>query len=59
MERLSEPFRQLLFFLLRNSGPIPTHVAIIMDGNRRFAEEHNIERRLGHEEGYKKVNLVS
>lgn len=32
---------------------IPNHVAIIMDGNRRWAKEKGIDYRLGHKEGAK------
>lgn len=34
---------------------IPNHVAIIMDGNGRWAEKHNRERAFGHENGIKAV----
>jgi undecaprenyl diphosphate synthase len=29
-------------------GPVPKHVAFVMDGNRRFAREHNISIASGH-----------
>ena len=32
-------------------GPIPSHIAIIMDGNRRYAKEHGKDVREGHLEG--------
>ena len=32
-------------------GPIPRHVAIIMDGNGRWAREHQLPRPLGHRAG--------
>lgn len=31
--------------------PIPSHVAIIMDGNRRFAEKHGLSKHYGHLKG--------
>lgn len=37
---------------------IPTHVAIIMDGNRRWARERNIDYRLGHKEGAKTLEKI-
>lgn len=41
------------------SGEIPKHVAIIMDGNRRFAKKVNCERSKGHEKGFEKLTEVS
>lgn len=34
-----------------NKENMPKHIAIIMDGNRRWAKEKNIERKLGHKAG--------
>ncbi len=36
----------------------PRHVAIIMDGNGRWARERGLPRRRGHEEGAKSVRVV-
>lgn len=36
-------------------GPIPRHMAFIMDGNRRFATSLNKSSTAGHEYGYLKV----
>jgi tritrans,polycis-undecaprenyl-diphosphate synthase [geranylgeranyl-diphosphate specific] len=36
-------------------GPIPKHVAIIMDGNRRFAETFGLGATEGHEKGRDKL----
>ena len=36
---------------------IPNHVAIIMDGNRRWAKEKGIDYRLGHKEGAKTLEM--
>lgn len=46
--------------LLRNvlKGEIPKHIAIIMDGNRRFARKKGIVELLGHEFGSKKAEEV-
>ncbi|MBT6530345.1 MAG: hypothetical protein HOK99_05465, partial [Betaproteobacteria bacterium] len=38
-----------------NSRPNPTHVAIIMDGNGRWANERYLPRVLGHRSGLKAV----
>lgn len=32
-------------------GPIPRHIAFIMDGNRRYAKEKNLEEGVGHRFG--------
>lgn len=39
-------------------GPFPKHVAIIPDGNRRWARLRNLYPWQGHEEGYKKIREV-
>ncbi|CAM6119294.1 unnamed protein product [Calypogeia fissa] len=36
-------------------GPIPSHIAIIMDGNRRFADKSGMERSRGHLFGYNRL----
>ncbi|MFP4115665.1 MAG: polyprenyl diphosphate synthase [Candidatus Aenigmatarchaeota archaeon] len=38
--------------------PVPNHVAIIMDGNRRWAERKSLPPRKGHEEGEDSVEKV-
>ncbi|KAG6990933.1 hypothetical protein G7Y79_00060g092370 [Physcia stellaris] len=43
--------RELLIGVLRQ-GPIPKHVAFVMDGNRRFARQHGIETIEGHSIGF-------
>jgi len=37
---------------------MPKHVAIIMDGNRRYAKKVNCERSKGHEKGFEKLTEV-
>ncbi len=38
-----------------SAGPVPKHVAIIMDGNGRWAASRGLPRALGHREGMKAV----
>lgn len=40
---------------LQRSGDIPTHVAIIMDGNGRWAKKRGLPRIAGHREGVESV----
>ncbi len=41
------------------SNNYPTHIAIIMDGNGRWAENRGLKRTAGHEEGAKVVRRIS
>ena len=43
---------------IRVNGAVPRHVAIIMDGNGRWARERNLPRPLGHRSGMKAVREV-
>lgn len=38
---------------------VPNHVAIIMDGNGRWAKEQGLDRSAGHEEGVEAIRRVS
>jgi undecaprenyl diphosphate synthase len=40
---------------LINTQRLPAHIAIIMDGNGRWARQRGMERNIGHEQG---VNAV-
>ncbi|XP_068659779.1 dehydrodolichyl diphosphate synthase CPT3-like [Aristolochia californica] len=48
---LCQLFRRYLFLLL-SFGPIPPHIAFIMDGNRRFARYWNLKPGKGHQVGF-------
>ncbi|KAG7093590.1 hypothetical protein E1B28_007256 [Marasmius oreades] len=49
--------RRLLLKALA-SGPIPQHVAFVMDGNRRYARKFNQKVQQGHGEGYQTLRRV-
>jgi len=49
--------RELLIGALRQ-GPIPQHVAFVMDGNRRFARSHKIETVEGHNLGFEALARI-
>ena len=53
MSSLSDKIQQL------DPTRIPRHVAIIMDGNGRWAKEHGQERSFGHENGVSTVRQVT
>jgi undecaprenyl diphosphate synthase len=44
---------------IKNKGRIPRHIAIIMDGNGRWARERNRPRVFGHNEGINSVRDVT
>jgi undecaprenyl diphosphate synthase len=44
--------------VLKKSGAIPFHVAVIMDGNGRWAEERKLHRTFGHREGVNSVRDI-
>lgn len=50
-ENLGIFLRKCIFSVL-SVGPIPSHVAFIMDGNRRFAKKQNLAEGAGHKAGY-------
>lgn len=47
-----------LFGRIILTGPVPKHVAIIMDGNRRYARNHKMEIREGHNLGFETMASV-
>lgn len=50
--------RELLIGALKQ-GPVPKHVAFVMDGNRRYARTHRIETVEGHHLGFEALARVS
>lgn len=49
---------ELLQAQLKNSGEIPAHIAIIMDGNGRWAKSRGLPRFAGHREGVESVRDI-
>ncbi|KAL4377951.1 hypothetical protein GQ457_02G003800 [Hibiscus cannabinus] len=43
--------RKCVFYIL-SVGPIPNHIAFIMDGNRRYSKRLNLMQGAGHKVGY-------
>lgn len=43
--------KRILGAIMR-TGPVPRHVGVVMDGNRRYAKTHNIELKEGHNLGF-------
>ncbi|KAF7273284.1 hypothetical protein GWI33_014005 [Rhynchophorus ferrugineus] len=37
-------------------GPVPRHIAFIMDGNRRYAKKKQIDKAVGHSRGFEKLS---
>lgn len=56
-EKSSSWFRRICCSILQ-SGSIPHHIAIIMDGNRRFAKKMKQDRSFGHLLGFEKLTEV-
>lgn len=42
----------------RDAGPVPRHVAIIMDGNGRWAERQGFPRKAGHQRGVSNIRRI-
>ncbi|MFH1372975.1 MAG: isoprenyl transferase [bacterium] len=55
---MTDPVAQLKAAVLSRAASLPHHVAIIMDGNGRWAAQRNKPRTFGHEAGVKAVKKV-
>ena len=44
---------------MKNYGTVPEHIAIIMDGNGRWAKQRSLPRIMGHREGAKSVRAIT
>jgi ditrans,polycis-polyprenyl diphosphate synthase len=49
---------KMAFGALIRSGPVPQHVGIIMDGNRRYAKSKKIEMKEGHNMGFETMAQI-
>ncbi len=59
--RIAKPIYKLYELILWTQiccGPIPKHVAIIPDGNRRWARLYGLDSKYGHSMGYEKLKEV-
>ena len=54
---LSEQLQSTLLAVIA-SGPIPQHVAFVMDGNRRYARSRHQEIFQGHAQGFEALRRV-
>jgi len=53
---MSTSWTEWFVIQLLKCGPIPRHLAIIMDGNRRFAKKYQIETHIGHKKGFETLS---
>ncbi|KAI4301116.1 hypothetical protein L6164_034430 [Bauhinia variegata] len=45
-------FEKLVVFRVLSVGPIPSHIAFIMDGNRRYSKMWNLVEGAEHKDGF-------
>lgn len=57
-EKIRSPRSSKNDLSLVENGVIPEHVAIIMDGNGRWAKKHGLPRSAGHRSGMKNVKKI-
>jgi len=57
-DKIAEKARGFLLRILA-AGPIPKHVAFVMDGNRRYARKNQLAVHHGHTKGYIALRRVS
>ncbi|XP_046581361.1 dehydrodolichyl diphosphate synthase complex subunit Dhdds-like [Haliotis rubra] len=54
-ERRNRSWLQRVCASVLKAGPVPKHIGIIMDGNRRFAVKNSMEKAEGHLKGFDKL----
>ncbi|KZT35469.1 Di-trans-poly-cis-decaprenylcistransferase [Sistotremastrum suecicum HHB10207 ss-3] len=57
MKWLADNLERFLIWVL-SSGPLPRHVAFVMDGNRRYARQHQKRVFEGHSDGFMALRRV-
>ncbi|KNG85699.1 prenyltransferase [Aspergillus nomiae NRRL 13137] len=57
IEMAISKLRELLIGAIKQ-GPVPQHIAFVMDGNRRFARTHGIETVEGHNLGFEALARI-
>lgn len=57
-EWATNQLRKLLIGALKQ-GPVPQHIAFVMDGNRRYARTRRMETIEGHHRGFEALARVS
>ena len=58
MKKKSSTSDEQMHHLLKKSGEIPNHIAIIMDGNGRWAKKRGLPRVAGHKRGVDTVREI-
>lgn len=59
-EETERTFLESLAISVIRCGPIPKHVAFIMDGNRRYANKNHLENVVtGHSRGFDQLTKVN
>jgi len=56
-DSLTSAFRRGLIKVLA-AGPVPQHIAFVMDGNRRYARQRNMAIKQGHTDGFYALRQV-
>lgn len=56
LEKTPRSWLESFVIKVLQSGPIPQHVAFIMDGNRRYADKFNLNQMDGHSHGFQKLS---
>jgi undecaprenyl pyrophosphate synthase len=58
-KKYDRSFLQTCAIRILQTGPIPRHLAFIMDGNRRYANKNHLSNVItGHEHGFEKLTEV-